>query len=238
MQLGGLSSSAVYLITAPSSNGTIQAKTKTLAFKVVHDNDKFSHETEVLEIIRDQWRKSGRSDFYYLGFFNGKSNELNRPIKYFSECKDKYAVYNGPDWLRGVPIDISTDGGVIIMEPSDRQTVLDTGVDKAEAFSQLLACLLLLVTCGVLHLDLRPPNLLHFPTGWQVVDFDHAVLNDGEKKTYIHPKSGQAWSAGYSLKKEIDKASQIRREGVECLVNVSMRDDIEMLFAAIMSRAP
>jgi hypothetical protein len=101
-------------------------------------------------------------------------------------------------------------------------------------------CLLLLHNCNVLHLDIRSPNLLHFTSGWQVVDFDRAVLD--KQTTFLQAESGQVLSAGYSLKKRFNEEYS-KRDDCDCYeedgceVDVSVRDDIEMLFAA-MSGAP
>jgi hypothetical protein len=138
VHLGGVSSSAVYLVTAPTEGTSkVSASSKTLAFKVVHNNDKFEHETKILEIVREHWTSNGRSDFYYLGNFNGKSTRLSRSIKDFDDFKGKYTALRGPAWLSRVPA-LQPLGGVIIMEPADRLRVHHSKVYKAQAHSELL----------------------------------------------------------------------------------------------------
>lgn len=205
------------------------------------DNEKFVHETKMLQKVRMAWDKS--DNFYYLGNVKKSpkkplSNLITAaaPFKQAfvtprntSKKEKKQTLYTCPDWLSRVSC--GGDGGVIVMRPADRLSVHHS-TDKLRAFAELLACVKRTHSQNILHLDLRPPNLLHFnPGGWQVVDFDHAVkASGGTGRATIHVKSGQAECAGYTLKQRLKRSCDSSNLDKHT-VTVNESDDIEMLNA-------
>lgn len=226
-----ISMSTVYYITVPSTRNTlyVNRKTKTYAFKIVRQQDKFDKEVQLLRRVKAQW--------------DANSNTIGRKFYYLCDSGDygKYQTHgeraSNYSWLPRDDPSVILPGGVIIMQPGVRERNISIGMEKF-VFPQLLESVLQAHEAGVLHCDIRPCNIVKFvdDTGenWQVVDFGEGALIETTADT---SRSLQRVCATITLKQNTVQYyyagphihRQMEHGGMFVKVRYTAADDIEML---------
>ena len=130
------------------------------------------------------------------------------------------------------------------MDAADRKSLSDVTENKCQVFNELFSCLRNIHKVGYVHCDIRPSNCLHFPSGWQLADFDHAVSLQCEEAqdsdrcgtAVMYKNTSQLTSCGESLlmRHEDEIREAVHDDAIA--VQVYTWDDIEMLAKAVFGQ--
>jgi hypothetical protein len=260
------SGSCVYAVTVPHkpmgfSLGVARTGSETFAIKVVHDGSEFQLEAQALRAMAAT--ATPDNEFYALGSI-GAQEEDSAAVWFASSAipSDMPSIQVTEGWWQDPWLQTAaTAGGCIIMRYADRR--LHNEVKARDVAHGVMRSLELAHSVGISQCDLRPANILHFPSlpssfssssssssspsssalfsssgTWQLVDFGRCCFKSvDEYKLQLDVHSNQANMSGRRIRALVDQTNH--PSGATSIdLNWTPQDDYQMLVNFLLEQMP
>ena len=219
---------SLYFITEPSDNGKVNAKTKSYVFKVNLELESYNNELDLLTRYTD--KRTSSSDKNWNGYEQGFELRHSFSVKANTQRATGRHV-----WFESIP-PVCVTGGVLATTAGVR-SINHASVDALHRhiiIKDLHKHLKYIHSKKLLHTDIRPDNIVHFPSiGWRIIDFDCAVIASSESGvTNVKVQKGSS-RYNFSSNRVQDLGKNVIDGGWYTADNYSKDDDTEMLNKAI-----
>jgi hypothetical protein len=224
---------SLYFITEPMDDGKVNATTKSYVFKVNLKLESYNNELALLTRLcehntTDKRISSSDENLndYQQGF------ELRH--SFCVEEATQYATADRHVWFESIP-PVCATGGVLVTTAGVRsishasRDVLYHHIIVHDLHNHLKY----IHSKNLLHTDIRPDNIVHFPgIGWRIIDFDCAVIASESGVANVDIQKGSS-RYDFSSDRVKDLGGEIIDGNWYTADSYSIDDDKEMLNNAI-----